>query len=179
MDRLSCCGHSNFNLGTFSHRMACLLHSLQNKQSHCCINCSSTTLWMFFLWCVTLCSSLLSAFRMLHFSLFLLSHPFTLCFFTTHSPVFAPFLLFSCGTAADLSFLFVPRVSFSVACGPPEPLGLSELHRARSRGRLHRRKQHSDPRNPFPVHPRLQRSSSGRSSVCQGKADSLTHNAAT
>lgn len=63
-----------------------------------------------------------------------------------------------------------PRVSFSVARGQPQPLGFSELHWARSRKRVRRREQHSDPRHPLPVHTRLLCTSSHRPAVCQGNS---------
>lgn len=61
-----------------------------------------------------------------------------------------------------------PRVSLSVAWGQPEPLGVLELHWARSRERLCRRQRHPDPWHPLPVHTRLLCSCTIRPAVRQG-----------
>lgn len=82
---------------------------------------------------------------------------------------------FSCfinNFVAPSSFLYISRVSFPITRGEPQPLGIPKLHRARSREHLHQWEQHSDPRNTLPVHTRLQRPSSRRSSVCHGNSDS-------
>jgi len=63
-----------------------------------------------------------------------------------------------------------PRVPFSVTRGQPQPLGVSELHWARSGERLCQWEQHSDPRHPLPVHTRFLRTCSHGPAVCQGNS---------
>lgn len=134
------------------------------------------TLCCVFVWCVAVCSCHLRSlpwpwppllasfiFSCFHFSFFPLLFLVEVCVC-----VFIQY--------AVLTHFFCPsnpRVSFAVTRGQPQPLGVSELHRARSRKRLGRRECHSDPRHPLPVHTGLLRTCSHRPAVCQGNSSRL------